>query len=231
MHVLTHRHLRPEKDQRVFFCGDVHGNFTQLKAQLNEIGFVHGADILILVGDVIDRGAENVEMVEYATCTPGVHCVLGNHELAFLSALEDGLSRSTYVSPNMGGAWIDRYSAMELEDLVTLIESCMPAAITIEREDFSIGVIHAAAPDNWIEAQSLTSEDLDYCLWSRDQCSILNRTPVVGVDVVVHGHVCCNNLIVSGNQIWIDTLFRTGKLTIIESKELLKLVQKDCSHE
>jgi len=40
----------------------------------------------------------------------------------------------------------------------------------------------------------------------------------------VHGHVC-SDLTVSGNQVWIDTNWSTGTLSILESNELLELVR------
>jgi serine/threonine protein phosphatase 1 len=229
MNVSAHRLIKPSKEQRVFFCGDVHGNYSQLQEQLREIGFMASEDILILTGDIIDRGIENTEMIEFATCTPGVYSVLGNHESMFLDGFNDELVRPIYTSANIGGSWIEKYSQPDLEDMATLIESCMPIAITVERDDFQIGVIHAASPLNWQDVIAPKPEDTEYHLWSREQFVEANNTverdAVIGVDVVVHGHVC-SDLTVSGNQIWIDTNWSTGKLSILESNQLLQLVRK-----
>jgi len=229
MNVSAHRLIKPAKDQRVFFCGDVHGNYSQLQEQLTEIGFVIGEDILILTGDNIDRGSENKEMIEFITCTPEVYSVVGNHELMFLEAINDELVRSIYTSANIGGSWIENHSNIELGVMATLIYNCMPIAITVERGDFQIGVIHASSPPNWQDVISLKPEDTEFHLWSREQFVNAKNDEdayhISEIDVVVHGHVC-SELTVSGNQVWIDTNRPTGKLTIIESRQLIELVQR-----
>jgi len=228
MNVSAHRLINPSKEQRVFFCGDVHGNYSQLQEQLSEIGFMVSEDILILTGDIIDRGTENKKMIEFATCTPCVYSVLGNHESMFLSAIHDELVRSIYTSANIGGSWIEQHPHSDLEDMATLIENCMPIAITIDRGDFQIGVIHAASPPNWQDVISPKPEDSEYHLWSREQFvnakDGVDNDHIGGIDVVVHGHVC-SDLTVSGNQVWIDTNWSTGALSILESNELFELVR------
>ena len=226
MNVAIHRIIKLSKDQRVFFCGDVHGNYSQLQKQLSEVSFCSGVDILVLTGDIIDRGKENEEMIEFVTCTPGVYSVLGNHESMFLNAVHDESVRSVYTEPRMGGSWIESFSQKELEDMATLIESCMSVAITIELNEYRIGVIHASAPTNWDDVVSLNPEDVEFHLWNRGQFEEARRDiqkkGITGIDAVVHGHVC-SDLTVSGNQVWIDTNRSTGKLTILESKEVIDL--------
>ena len=225
MNVSAHRLIKPVKEQRAFFCGDVHGNYSQLQEQLSEIGFVIGEDILILTGDIIDRGSENKEIIEFVVSTPEIYSVIGNHEMMFLNAIHDELVRTVYTQPRMGGSWIEKYSQTELEGMATLIESCMPIAITVEKENYKIGVIHAAAPTNWKDIVSTTPKSIDYYLWSREQFeeakSEEQRLSILEVDLVVHGHVC-NEILTSGNQIWIDTHWVTGKLSIIESEHLIE---------
>lgn len=225
MNVTAHRLIKPAKEQRVFFCGDVHGNYSRLQEQLSEIGFLIGEDILILTGDIIDRGSENKEMIEFVASTPEVYSVLGNHEMMFLNAISDELVRTVYTEPRMGGGWIEKYSQTELEGMATLIESCMSIAITVEKGTHKIGVIHAAAPISWKEVLSATPDNIEYHLWSREQFeeakSGEQTLPILEVDLVVHGHVC-NEILTSGNQIWIDTHWVTGKLSLIESEHLIK---------
>lgn len=224
MNVSAHRIIKPAKEQRVFFCGDVHGNYSLLQKQLSEIGFLIGKDILILTGDIIDRGVENKEMLEFVSSEPDVYSVLGNHELMFLNAMHDELVRTIYMESRMGGSWIENHSQAEIECMATQIKSCMSIAITVEEGTHKIGVIHAAAPSSWKEVLSLTPENFEYYLLSRKQFEEAKngkqRPPILDVDLVVHGHVC-NEILASGNQVWIDTHWATGKLSIIESKDLI----------
>ena len=64
-------------------------------------------------------------------------------------------------------------------------------------------------------------------LWSRGQFedALAGESHVVaGVDAVVHGHVASTQT-VSGNHVWIDTLYHSGTLTIIEASRVLARVR------
>jgi len=221
--VNPHRLITPEPEQRVFFCGDVHGDQQALEKKLSQVGFVEREDMLIFTGDLIDRGDFSAELIEFATCTPYVHSVVGNHESLFLHGIHDPLCRQMHTSPNVGGQWIEQYSQQQLEDLAELIQSTMSLAITVNIDDNKIGVIHAAAPDDWQSVLKPETVDEEEWLWSRKQFEEVNAGKqhfVKGIDVVVHGHVS-NYKTIGGNHVWIDTLYHTGSLTIIEAINVL----------
>lgn len=169
MNVSAHRLIKPTKEQRVFFCGDLHENFLQFNKQLTEIGFRIGDDLLILTGDIIDRGSQNKEMIEFVVSTPEVYSVLGNHEMMLLNAIHDELVRTVYMQPRMGSSWIAKYSQTQLEEMAFLIKSNLPIAITVDLSVARIGVIHAASPTDWQDVISPKPEDTEYYLWSREQ--------------------------------------------------------------
>lgn len=218
-----HKLIKPRAGQRVFFCGDVHGDKAALDKQLNKVGFAERDDMLIFTGDLIDRGDFSAELIEFASCTPHVYSVIGNHESLFLHGLHDPLCRHTHTSSNVGGQWIEQCTQGELEDLAELIRSTMSIAITVETDQSRIGVIHAAAPDNWQQVMSPETVDEEKWLWSRkqfEQASAGQEHVVNGIDAVVHGHVS-NYKTVSGNHMWIDTLYHSGSLTVIKATDVL----------
>jgi len=223
MKVIPHKTIKPDKDQRIFFCGDVHGDQIALHKQLKVVGFVEREDMLIFTGDLIDRGNYSAEIIEFATCTPYVHSVIGNHESLFIHGLHDTLCRQVHTSPNVGGQWIEKYSQDQLEDLADLIQNTMSIAITVEVGGAKIGVIHATAPDDWKNVLQPETTDEEEWLWNRKQfeSALMGKEHYVkGLDAVIHGHVV-NYKTVSGNHIWIDTLNYTGSLTIIEASSVL----------
>lgn len=57
--------------------GDIAGQYKTLMALVAQLP----PDPIILVGDLIDRGPQSREVVEWAMTTPHVHTVLANHEL------------------------------------------------------------------------------------------------------------------------------------------------------
>ncbi len=229
MATIQHKLVKPAPGQRVFFCGDVHGDKISLEKQLEKVGFVETQDILIFTGDLIDRGDYSAELIEFAACTEGVYSVIGNHESLFLHGLQDSLTRSIHTSANVGGGWIERYSQSELESLAELIQNNMSISITVETEQYKIGVVHASAPNDWQKIVNGTSLHEDQWLWSRGQYedALAGKAHVVkGVDAVAHGHVA-NALLVSGNHVWIDTQYQTGELTIIEASSVLDCVRNN----
>ncbi len=47
------------KYRNIWVVGDLHGCYTNLMNKLDTIGFDNKKDLLISVGDLVDRGAEN----------------------------------------------------------------------------------------------------------------------------------------------------------------------------
>jgi serine/threonine protein phosphatase 1 len=61
---------------RDFVCGDIHGCFDALDAQLEQLAFDAAMDRLISVGDLIDRGPRSADALHYLR-KPWLHAVMG----------------------------------------------------------------------------------------------------------------------------------------------------------
>ena len=59
-----------------YIIGDVHGNFQTLKALISKLP--KNSEI-IFVGDLVDRGLNSKEVIEFIRIN-NYKCVLGNHE-------------------------------------------------------------------------------------------------------------------------------------------------------
>ena len=80
---------------RVFFVGDIHGRYQLLQEQLKKVGFSpENGDTLISVGDIIDGGTENDEMLAMVEL-PWFEFTLGNHEFLMKQATK-GLTEAKY---------------------------------------------------------------------------------------------------------------------------------------
>jgi len=90
------------KYRNIWVVGDLHGCYTNLMKKLETIGFDTKKDLLISVGDLVDRGTENVECLELITF-PWFRAVRGNHEQMMI----DGLSERGNVNHWLlnGGGW------------------------------------------------------------------------------------------------------------------------------
>ena len=76
----TVKHIELPSDRRVFAVSDVHGNLPYLKGLLEKIAFSED-DVLILLGDLIEKGPENLNTLQFIInlCkTHTVHVLQGN---------------------------------------------------------------------------------------------------------------------------------------------------------
>lgn len=65
-----------------YAVSDLHGQFSALKEMLQKIDF-KDEDEMYILGDVIDRGPESIECVQWIMEQDNVLTLLGNHELLF----------------------------------------------------------------------------------------------------------------------------------------------------
>lgn len=69
----------------IYVSSDLHGYpLEKYKALLDKAGFGE-EDFLFILGDVIDRGEEGAEILEWLLTRPNVQLILGNHEAMLLA--------------------------------------------------------------------------------------------------------------------------------------------------
>ncbi|MCX6082020.1 MAG: metallophosphoesterase, partial [Chloroflexi bacterium] len=57
--------------------GDIHGCYIELQALLEKAGLVDG-DSIFAVGDIVDRGPETPQVLDFFQQTPNAHSLMGN---------------------------------------------------------------------------------------------------------------------------------------------------------
>lgn len=65
--------------RRYIVVGDIHGCFGELLELLESVG-ASDDDVIVSVGDLVDRGPESVEVLEFFRDQPNAVAVAGNHE-------------------------------------------------------------------------------------------------------------------------------------------------------
>lgn len=203
------------ENQRIFIIGDVHGCLDMLKALIKKIDWRPQRDRLIFLGDYIDRGPESKGVVslilELQKVSPGVQCLMGNHENAFLEFLNGGdinlflMNGGTPTLHNYGIRSINEGEFAIPPDHLHFFQRLIPC---IELEDYY--VVHAGfRPGVEVEKQSL--EDM---IWIRE--------PFIFSDYdfgkkVIFGHSPYLEPLVMENKIGLDTGAVYGnRLTCLE---------------
>lgn len=229
MKKLVQRFAKNEKG-RDLIIGDIHGCFTKMGAALRAIGFdPEQGDRLFSVGDLVDRGPESIEALNFITCD-FVHAVAGNHEDMAVRWPNDRMDADNYRAN--GGAWmmaLDRETQLEVSHAL----GALPVAIELETQHGLVGIVHAECPfDDWhaftakLEDDSLPSgylsKMIDAAQWARERINSGNDSMVAGVRAVVVGHTPMPQMTSLGNTLFIDTMgWRPeGKFTILDAETL-----------
>jgi len=78
-----HRRIDADKWNNIYVIGDVHGCFSPLETLLNELS-AGQQDLVVFVGDLVRKGPESREVLEFVMDRPNVCTVRGNNEQKLL---------------------------------------------------------------------------------------------------------------------------------------------------
>lgn len=122
-----------------YVVGDVQGCFDELRLLLNKIGFRAGSDELIVAGDMINRGPNNLDTLKLLQDV-NAKCVLGNHDLHFLAVVY-GIKR-----PGRSDTLTQLLDSPGLDDIVTWF---INQRLILTLDEFDSIVVHAGIPHVW----------------------------------------------------------------------------------
>lgn len=228
-HTLTpHRPLARNTAGKDYFVGDIHGQYSHLLEQLDAVAFDRCHDRLIATGDLIDRGEENTEVLDLLQ-QPWFFSVLGNHEIMMLEWLLNDAPHYYRMQVLNGGDWLSGYDDDTLHRYADLLVRQCPLTFTLDTSLGQIGICHTDPLYNdWHVMQTLSTDAFNAelpSLWSRQRYHHVRMDkpvgPVANVDYVVSGHVACEQPVWAGNQVFIDTKYRGGALTVQPMANLL----------
>ncbi len=203
---------------KIFVIGDIHGSIDMLKRLMDIIPWRMDKDLLIFLGDYIDRGSHGKEVVDYILMlkkdSDYIRCILGNHDAMFIDYL-NGKNIDQYLN-NGGDATLLSYGInnpqegynLVPKDHVRFFKSLEPY---IELENYYF--VHAGfRPGVKIKEQKL--EDM---LWIRN--GFIDSKYDFGKKVIF-GHTPLDKPLIMKNKIGIDTGAVYGeKLTCLELPE------------
>lgn len=190
---------------RDFAVGDIHGCFTALQQALDHINFNPAKDRLFSVGDLVDRGPESDQVLDWLG-RPWFHAICGNHDfMIWRSALGNPYPEVNYLEH--GGAWLNELD-QKTQRRVGERLAALPLAIEVETTAGLVGLVHADCPyDDWkdMQSQPLSASAAACCLWSRERYRRSYSTPVRNIRAVIHGHTTVSSMQKLANVFFIDT--------------------------
>lgn len=205
---------------RDFAVGDIHGHFSRLQAALDTVAFDPEIDRLFSVGDLVDRGPECRDVLDWLT-KPWFHPVRGNHDDYVCRFDTCNVDNWVYN----GGAWFAGLAWDEQREFAAQFRE-LPIAIEVETTEGLIGIVHADCPlQSWDELRREleTPESAkrlklvqNSCMWSRTRIQDGATNGVEGLRALVVGHTPLRQPIALGNVHHIDTAgWMDGHFTLL----------------
>lgn len=205
------------KYRNIWVAGDLHGCYTNLMNKLDTIGFDNKKDLLISVGDLVDRGAENVECLELITF-PWFRAVRGNHEHMMIDGLSERGNANHWLLN--GGVWffnLDYDKEILAKALAHKAEE-LPLIIELVSKGKKYVICHADYPCD--EYEFGKPVDHQQVIWNRERISNSQDgivKEIKGADTFIFGHTPAVKPLKFANQMYIDTgAVFCGNLTLIQ---------------
>lgn len=216
-----------------YICSDIHGHFSVLAQQLRQANFNEKIDRLFSLGDLIDRGDESDQALEWLA-KPWFFAIQGNHERMLINAYESRAESLWSQWMMWGGSWAEDMDFDALEPFYRAF-SQLPLAIELALPNGKfVGLVHAELPDtcDWLEVKQLLSNiepgqveatlATSDMLWSKIQPylqaeEIPRVEPVGNIDHVFHGHTVVDNYRTIANRTFMDLgSYKSGQIGLIE---------------
>ncbi|MEX6144614.1 metallophosphoesterase [Providencia hangzhouensis] len=198
-----YQRINVDKYESVYVVGDLHGCFDSLASELKSVNFNENTDLLISVGDLIDRGERSIDCLGLIK-KPWFKAVRGNHEQMAISALlKRGGGFKDWILN--GGKWYLALSDEDKERFKELLQLAanLPLVIEVNVNGKKIVIAHADYPGD----EYVFGADVDYIplLWGRERLDSEVAHNIKGADLFLFGHTPVNNVIKRANQEYIDT--------------------------
>ena len=228
---------------RLFVTPDLHGCYDKLMEKLDEVDFDYDCDLLIGLGDLVDRGKKSLDCFNL-TYKSWFESVVGNHEdfcLQYVLAKDESQKnhiKSTHLSN--GGEWFYKLPESVQKEIAKKIES-LPVTITVNRNAKRYGFVHGDIPafvkdwDDLNEFLNFENSDstVSQCIWGRSMAKRALKAsrvlegplapPIIGkVDHIYLGHTVIQRPITYGNMTFLDTgavfdnVSTFGRLSLME---------------
>lgn len=198
---------------KIFVVGDLHGCYDLLMNKLKEAKFDFKKDLLVAVGDLIDRGAQSLECLRLINET-WFKTVRGNHEQMAINGI-NGNQQSLYAWMHNGGGWYFKLNDSDKKEAEALINKCneLPLIIELSINNKLIVVAHADYPHNEYKfGKEISNKQV---IWSRERLEKNDNSEIKGVEFFIFGHTPLREVTQIANRVYIDTgAVFSGDLTL-----------------
>ena len=193
-----------------YVISDIHGCYVVFLKMLKKINFSDN-DILYILGDVVDRGPEPIQTLQYIMSKKNIFMIKGNHEVMMLECLlGDDIYNNVLWGQNGGDITWDQFMYLSEEEQNNMLKYLknLPNYIIVDNKI----LVHAGI----YPPKILKNKDMEYnmkhqyeddLLWSRDEF-IFSPTTIKDY-IVIFGHTTTSYI--KGKrpmEVWIDEKYK-----------------------
>ena len=198
-----YQRIRGDQYRHIWVVGDLHGCHQLLMDRLQQVDFDTQSDLIISVGDLIDRGDQNIECLDLLN-EKWFAAIRGNHEQMAIDALLNGGNVNNWIYN--GGNWF----FLQDYDKEILSRSCLakaknlPLIIEVTTGEKKVVIAHADYPSDEYEFGKPVDEQA--VIWSRERVADDVSREIKGADLFIFGHTpMIKGIGKRANQEYIDT--------------------------
>lgn len=164
-----------------YVCSDIHGRQDRYMKLLKEIGFCD-SDKMYILGDVIDRNPDGLEILLDVLDRPNINMMLGNHELFMIDTIvknytdyvdinEDWFNSWTYTG-NGGMGTFDKYIHLSLKTRECILEKLKNSLVikVLEVNGQKFHLSHASTLKGFTEGElhysDVSHDELMHIVWN-----------------------------------------------------------------
>jgi hypothetical protein len=123
----------PHEGGRIIVVGDTHGCFAELLLLLEQQQVDPDTDTVIIIGDLVNKGPQSVELLRYVMASPHVLAIRGNHEDGALTSMAHKAA-GREVKPEWN--WVEKLSDDEIQYLRSI-------PLTMQLPKLDLILVHA----------------------------------------------------------------------------------------
>ncbi len=208
---------------RIFVIGDIHGCLDKAQGLVNKIPIKWDRDILVLLGDYVDRGDDPAGVIQFLIELSSLHpdrvkCLKGNHEVMFLDFLNEGALTQAFLSfggkTTLSSYGIDVGQLKEAKSLIPRSHLDFLKSLRTSFETEKYFMVHAGLKPG-VPIHEQKEEDM---LWIRHK--FINSDFDWGKRIIF-GHTPVDTPLIQANKIGIDTgAVYGGRLTCLILPEI-----------
>ena len=130
--------INTNQTDHIYVVGDLHGCYSLLMQELQNIHFDFQNDVLICTGHLVDRGEENLACISLLD-EAWFYTVRGNHEEMCIKSAHDPKIKEIHA--RNGGEWFYQLSQIQRLEIIERFKQ-LPLVIEVQLKNKKIGVVH-----------------------------------------------------------------------------------------